>query len=447
MTHTEPSPPADFAVQNTILATDARARTWRLISLALVAIGVIVAGIWILQSRSARDVAAERTRTLDVEATTVTVTGLPASADASVAVLGIDAYARTPLVSGAAELQVPSSSPHVIALFTGSGDLAGMTLVTPQAGQVTPASITPETTATAVLALAPGFLSPDLDRTLRRVGVAEDDSAFADLARAIEAHPDLSKANPDVESILAGILDRLSVAVVPDQGCDSVLDPQAETAVGTCITFGSRGAVISNHQRRWVTLFGTDNPDRPCGAAAPAATPGSEVTIADTCGDAVTLAAPGPTNRAAADPAVAARLHTATAIDQLGSYVLPLVDLGGGGAGTLTQVSTHILGSIESVAAASGRVIEEEPDLGSALDTLSGEATRRERHDAQIAVAEALTSSGEASTMIPNWAPGTSAHQTLLRLYGRVGELMTEPSTIQPWGAAGYGTVDLGASR
>ena len=421
---------------------------WRALSFVLVSAAAIVLIIWTLQSRTASNLAVQNSRTLDADATMVVVEGLTLPPNPSVSVLGIDGRLRTPLPADGVELDIPSRVASLVALHDGSDNLHGLALV-PPGGDREPVAISPDSTARALMALAPSVLKPDLAKTNQSLVVIEADEAFDVLSEAIAASSNLSDSNPTVEAAVAAILDRVQRRGVPDQGCDSILNPRALAISGTCVEPSTSGATVSNEQDRWALAFSGPAPwSSVCAAIAPAGTPGSQQSLDQgDCGTEALLAAPGPLSRSSSnDAAVINRVQVAAGVELYASYTAPFLDLVGGSAGLNRRDNTHVFSSLDELVAATSGLIGQDPGFDSALRLLVEAATPIERHAATLAATRSLTDA--AGSYVPDWDAGASSHTMLLDFYDRVGEQMLVVDRAEyRWTADSSGVIAIGASE
>lgn len=420
---------------------------WRALSFVLVMAAVIIMISWIIQSRNASDVAAENSRTLDVDATMVFVDEQPLPAGATVAVLGIDVRDRTPIDAGGLELEIPSRLNSMLALFDADGDVHGLALVEPGAerGQVV---ISPTSTARALLSMSPALLQSDLVRTQQNVSVIVLDEAFEPLRAALATSPNITASNPEVEAALAAILDRVPGRVpAPDQGCDSILNERAVAVTGACIEPSTTGASINNEQDRWILAFAGPAPwASVCAAISPAGTPGSQQNVSPSeCGDEALLAAPGPlTDRSREQADVVNRVQIAIAVDLFGTYVAPLADLTSGVAGLNRRSNSQVLGSLNEITSTAAALIGQDPGFQSALDVLVSSATPIERHAAMLAATRVMIES--SGGYVEDWNIDASGHRLLLDFYDRVGEQMQIVDRSEwRWTADASGIIQVGS--
>ncbi len=417
---------------------------WRALSFVLVAAAAIVLIVWTLQSRTSSNLAVQNSRTLDADATMVMVDG-PLPSNPSVSVLGVDGRIRTAVGPDGVELDIPSRVTSLVALFDGSDKLRGLALV-PPGGDRDPVMISATSTARALMSLAPSVLKPDLVRTGQSLALIESDEAFGVLTDAVAASSNLSDANPTVEAAVAAILDRVQRRAVPDQGCDSVLNPLALAITGTCVEPSTSGATVSNEQDRWALAFGGPEPwSTVCAAIAPAGTPGSQQSLGTgDCGNQALLAAPGPLSRASSnDPAVINRVQIAAGIDLYANYTAPFLDLAGGSAGLNRRDNTHVFRSLDELVATTSALIGQDPGFDSALRVLVEAATPIERHAATLAATRSLTEA--AGAYVADWDNGASSHEVLLSFYDRVGEqMLVVDRAAYRWTADASGILAIG---
>ena len=418
---------------------------WRALSFVLVFAAAVVLIVWTLQSRTASNLAVQNSRTLDADATMVVVEGLELPSNPSVTVLGIDGRLRTPLPTEGVELDIPSRVTSLVALYDGSDNIHGLAVV-PPGGDRDAVSISPTSTARALMTLAPSVLKPDLVRTGQSLELIEADPAFTVLSDAVAASTNLSASNPTVEAAVAAILDRVQRRAVPDQGCDSVLNPRALAITGTCVEPSTSGATVSNEQDRWALAFGSPEPwSTVCAAIAPAGTPGSQQSLETAeCGGQALLAAPGPLTRTSStDAAVTNRVQVAAGVELYSSYTAPFLDLVGGSAGLNRRDNTHVFGSLDELVATTSALIGQDPGFDSALLLLVEAATPIERHAATLGATRSLA--GAAGAIVPDWDAGASSHEALLDFYDRVGEQMLVVDRAEyRWTADASGIIAIG---
>lgn len=418
---------------------------WRALSFVLVSAAAIVLIVWTLQSRTASNMAVQNSRTLDADATMVQVDGMPLPANASVSVLGIDGRLRTPIADAGVEIDIPSRVSSLVALHDGSDNVHGLAIV-PPGGDRDPVSISPSSTARALMSLAPSVLKPDLVRTAQSLQVIEADEAFTVLTDAIAESSNISESNLPVEAAVAAILDRVQRRSVRDQGCDSVLNPRALAISGTCVEPSTAGATVSNEQDRWALAFRGPAPwSTVCAAVAPEGTPGSRQSLElGDCGGEALLVAPGPLARtAASDAVVTNRVQVAAGVELYASYTAPFLDLVGGSAGLNRRDNTHVFGALDELVATTTGLIGQEPGFDSALRLLVEAATPIERHAASLAATRSLTEA--AGAYVPDWDANASSHLTLLDFYDRVGEqMLVVDRVVYQWTADSSGIVAIG---
>lgn len=429
--------------------SSSRPGLWRVLSLLLVIAAVVVVAMWMLQSRSTRDIAAPNGHTLELRSTDVVVDSLDLPPNATVAVLGFDHREATPLGPGGARLDIPTIVPVMVALLDDQGDIHGLRLVSRPVDRER-VVITPASTAHALLVLSPAFLDADLERARQQVEFIDDDPAYETVVEAIAASSNLGSANDAVETAIAAILDRVHRAnPLSDQGCDSILNPAARAVAGTCAVPNSTGSTINNEQDRWVLAFASPQPyEVLCAAVAPAGTPGSQRTIGRVeCGDRVLLAAPGPiVDRSSERAAEIDRIRLATTVQVFGAFAAPIVDLAGGSAGLNRSTNAHVLDHIEPLVDRMTDRIRNDPGLAGALDVVISSATPPERHGATVDAARALLD--EPAAYIEDWNADASTHLQFLDLFERIGDRMQVVGRSEwRWTADAVGIAELGEDR
>lgn len=440
MTDLDADSPATRAVDD----DEGRPGVWRVLSLLLVAASAVVVAVWILQSRSASDLAVENSRTLDVEPVSVFVDDIEFPPGARVAVLGIDDRAATPIGVAGTELDVPTRAASLVALLDDTNAIHGLSLVSRESDR-SPVVVSPGTTAHALLALSPMLLDADLERTRQRVESIEDEPAVVELAQLLAQQPDITAENEAVEIALAAILDRVPTTALPDQGCDSILNARALAVAGTCAEPASSGVTIHNEQDRWVLAFSGPEPYAAvCAAIAPAGTPGSQRGLSPVdCGPESLLVAPGPIiDRSPERTTINARILAAAGVQLYAGYAAPFADLAGGAAGLTRTSNSHILASTDDLVVTTTQLADDDRGYASALDVLIAASTPVERHAASIAATRIMLDNG--AELIDDWDPSTSLHGRLLDFYDRVGErMLAEDRTEWRWTADAWGVIAL----
>lgn len=417
---------------------------WRVLSLGTVLATVVLVAIAVLQARSAGDLEAEsRKPPIELDTTRVTLGAVDAPDSGQLLALGLDPTQYTAdVVAGGARVDVPADSPALVALSGPDGSIHGLALIRGAADR--PAvEISADSTARAVLALSPALLQPDFDLAFDQVDVIAQDPAFENLVAALLADSNISQTNPMVETALAEILDRVpNREPFSDQGCDSVLDPNAYAVTGACVEPNRDGVTINNEQDRWALLYATGTGEL-CGTVAPSRTPGSVLNLSpDQCGDAAIMVAPGPiVDRAISERAIVERVRAAAAVQLFSSYVTPFADLAAGAAGFSSDANAYISGNSEELVTSFNQLGAQDPAFDAALDTLVNPSTRADRNTAGISAARVLIAAVGEGAPVPDRAALSDGYVDLLDFFVRTGERMTKPKTDWRWTADSVGEI------
>ncbi len=423
---------------------------WRLFTIVIAAVSVAVVATWL--AIAAQQEVTRDPLNPDIALRAIDITSENIAPSDSLSYRSLSH--QSAVVSGADQttatsVDVLAGSPTLVGVYAGETMLVGLAIVRPDEDTAT---ITPESSARALLTMAPGLLTADLDATLQRVDVISGDDSFASLVDAFATQPNLSEPNEVVESALAAILDRLPPEdPVADQGCDSVSDSAAYPATGSCVRPVSNGIEINNEQNRWAVLFGGADLDAVCAAVAPSAgsaTGGQFVLQGRECDGRALLVAPGPANALAEiDPDILVnRIRVASMLTTTDEWVAPFVSL----AGTSSSAPRAMRSTIDAPAqliAELGRLTSD-PTVISHADGVSGEpATIGTRLQATIGLATTVIFDPSIATSFDLNLSARANLAPLLTFYDRTGQRMTAARTTQRWQARSADLITIAAAE
>jgi len=430
-----------------------RVTIWSAASVLIVACALIATGIslWrgIHESDRYQIVSA---RQLEAEGTHVRVTGFGDPVGFEVGVLGGMGTAVTVNEVGIApEVGTPEGT-HVLALTRPSGALLGLhrTGASPLAGSLNKnadngpdelSTISPRTTAQALVALAPGVLSARPATTDRRVDEVVGTVEFETLVAEIARNSDLAVQNARLDAALANVLSRIPGTPQADQ---SQCEPAEALAAGVCFASTLDGAVIpGNGQNRWAVAFEAGT--MAACALIPPVSPKASANLTDACPRMIDIASPG-SERDSINPMATEQQLVASFLTALTEYGLPFADLtlgadaiNGGSAETLQGVPSMASRLFTGIASA-------QPDARPASATLSNmDASNVERSTALLTLSRLALTNAEFPTMLldqPDFNP-SPASVALLNLYERATANRTGGIGPPRWDATGWARVDL----
>lgn len=399
-----------------------RPGAWRIMLLLTALAAMVIFAVDLSRGRAGNDRSAAVSTERSTRLITVAVADLPVSDSTRTLALGLPRESASAAIGE--PLAIPGGPGSVIALVDGA-DIVGLAVV--DDGDT--AEISPESTARALLRLAPGVFGRDTNRSRAQVDAIASDAAFVDLVNAVAVQPLVSDVNEPVEVALAKILERLRLPnPLPDQGCDSILDTQAYAAAGACVQPGDTSTTVKNEQDRWLLAYPAPDGATPCAGIGPEASAVSEVSIAqDACPEAVVLVGPGPATVSIAGD-WQTQIEAAAAITTADNWALPF--MAAVGASPPEQSSTEALfDSLGDYVNALSNV--RSADTGAAL-------TAGERHLGTILSARTMLNSDQIVALT-----GTDPSVPLLltALYERAAETMTNAGTASRWSSPGLGLV------
>ena len=421
---------------------------WRSVSLLAVAAAMAIGALSVLQARDASNVAVPDREPIALENTTVTITDLPITANAEVAVLGLpDSESRRGIGADGVDIGLPEEMAALIALTDSSGAVVGLALV-PEGEDRNRVRLSARSTAQALMVLSPGILRPNLAESFANLGVVESDPAFENLVDAVRSNSNLSTNNEAVEQAYAEIADRLPAQrPEADQGCDSVIARDAYPSAGTCVQPEDTGILIANEQDRWALVFsGTPGFAELCATVSPTGTVGAEVLIpSEQCVGNSLLVAPGPvTNQGEDQQVIEDRVRVATAVNVLYEYAGPFADLAGGSAGFTGEAVTYIRQNFQEVVQSLTLLVDSNEEFSAAMDVNRSAATALDRQVAAINAARIIIEAADTTALIPQRSPFDTRHLDILDFFVRAGERMAGTRTDWRWEADAVGMVDFG---
>lgn len=329
-------------------------------------------------------------------------------------------------------------------------------------------TISPETTAEALIALSPLMLNQGgLARSIQNTQDISHDQAVAALAAVIRTNPDLSNPNAELEARLAAVLDRVpAVASFADQGCDSVLNNRAVTLVGGCALPVDQGLEFHNEIDRWVAVFPTaeeaNNSEgasaetnsakhiwKPCALISPAPHADSIQTIDASCVSSAFFISPGALsdNAPLLNTTEAAQagdltqegfaenlLRTAGALTINDEYVLPLLVHSGVSSYDEQVFRLELVSKQDWTWSQLQKIVTtNEMVRATASDALGLATTPQRRLDERLAIANAILASPDFANQFAFNVDGANRMHMLLRIYDRSSQEMKNTDTEIRW--------------
>jgi len=426
-----------------------RVTIWRIASILIVVFAVAgtAASLWQGISESDRDqrVAAREIETVGTE---VRVTGFGDPFGFTVEVLGNPGTEVTVNEVGvAAEVATPDGG-HILALTRPSGALLGLHRVAPSGSDATaaaPITISPQTTAATLVALAPGVLNTRGATTDRRVAEVTGTVEFGTLVAEIARNSDLAVQNARLDAALANVLSRIPGTPQPDE---TQCDAADAIAAGVCLSFGLDATVVpSNAQNRWAVAFEADTTEA-C-ALIPPASPDPVADLAESCGRIIDIAAPGPI-REGIGPMAEDQQVVASFLTSLTEFALPFAELtlGADSSDSDPTLSATLQRVPTTASRLFGGIADAQPDARPAAAALSSrDSDDVQRSAALLTLSRLALTNAELPSMLldqPDFAP-SSASVALLNLYERAAQNRTGGIGPPRWNETGWSRVDMAA--
>lgn len=435
--------------------TPVRPGPWRIVSILGLALAIALVASGLVAAIGEANIGIDGLG-VPTDRTRVEVAALGNPSGSSVEVLSIAEPERVAVSDqGSVEdLRVPRDRPFVVALYGSNGDFIGLATAGLVDGRTPPVvRVTPDSTARALIALSPSVLHPDAEVVASRVAQLSSTPEFNALVQSLLTLGDLGRSNPAVEQRLADVIDQLAVVDPrPDQQCDSVADPRAYAASGTCVlpSADESRATILNEQDRWLIAFGGETPGATCGIIPPAQTPPVSVTIdGESCGVRVGLAGPGPVAVVGEQGALAQQqVAIAAALHAFASYGAAFADIAGGLSGLSDQSDQRLSESPPAVGAAFVALLSDNRPLNESARLIADPlAAPGQRAAATVEIArDALANESILSVLSDddlNPLVTGSGGAALLDLLGRSAARQTEAGFVTLWSAPSFSQLTL----